>query len=159
MVTQAQASFFQGDRKINPAQIFILLIFILLVVPAINMSGLLSTQMKKRNEEIGSRKAYGASNWQVGSQLLFENFVLTIVGGIVGLLLSFIALAVFKNILLADIMTINAAESFNLPLTLFFNPSVFLLMFIFCLVINLLSAIVPVWNASRTTIIQTIKGE
>lgn len=159
MLTQAQASFFQGDRKINPAQIFILLIFILLVVPAINMSGLLSTQMKKRNEEIGIRKAYGASNWQVGSQLLFENFVLTIVGGVVGLLLSFIALAIFKNILLADIMTINAGESFDLPLALFFNPSIFLLMFLFCLVINLLSAIVPVWNASRTTIVQTIKGE
>lgn len=159
MVTQAQASFFQGDRKINPAQIFIALIFILLVVPAINMSGLLSTQMKKRSEEIGIRKAYGASNWQVGSQLLFENLLLTIVGGIVGLLLSFIALIVFKNMLLADIMTINASESFNLPLSLFFNPWIFFLMFLFCLVINLLSAIVPVWNASRTTIIQTIKGE
>lgn len=159
LVTQAEANFFQGEKKTNPAKIFIALIFILLVVPAINMSGLLSTQMKKRSEEIGVRKAYGASNWQVASQLLFENFVLTLVGGIMGLLLSMVAIIVFKNLFLADMMTINVSESFNLPSTLLFNPLIFVLMFIFCLVINLLSAIVPVWNASRTTIIQTLKGE
>ncbi len=74
-----------------------ILILILLVVPAINMSGLLSTQMKKRNEEIGVRKAYGASNGQVGRQLLFENLMLTLVGGVAGLLLSFAAVALFKT--------------------------------------------------------------
>ena len=158
MYSHPQTMFF-SEKAVNPARIFTVLIIILLIVPAVNMSGLLSTQMKKRSEEIGIRKAYGASNWQVGSQLLFENLVLTLVGGAAGLLLSFFAISVFKNRMLADIMTINASDSFELPSALFFNLKLFMMMLLFCLIINLLSAIVPIWNASRTTIIQTIKGE
>lgn len=156
--TQAQSNFFQGT-DINPIRIFIILILILLIVPAINMSGLLSTQIKKRSEEIGIRKAYGANNTQIGGQLLFENLILTLAGGIIGLLLSISVVLLFKNALLGDIMTVNVMESFHLPLGVFFRPLLFLFAFIFCLIINLLSAIIPVWNASRTTIIETIKGE
>lgn len=156
--TQAQANFFQ-ENEVQPAKVFTVLILILLIVPAINMSGLLSTQMKKRGSEIGIRKAYGASNAQVANQLLFENFLLTLVGGIVGLLLSIAAILLFKNAFLGDIMTINVTDNFYLPLNAFFRPLLFLSAFLFCLIINLLSAIIPVWNASRATIIETIKGE
>lgn len=158
MHTQAETDFFK-DSDFNPLRVFILLILILLIVPAINMSGLLSTQIKKRSSEIGIRKAYGAGNWQVGSQLLFENLVLTLVGGIIGLLLSIGVVILFKNSLLGDLMTFNVSENFKLPLSAFFNPWLFLFAFLFCLIINLLSAIIPVWNASRSTIIETIKGE
>lgn len=158
MHTQVQSNFFKGNR-INPIQIFIILILVLLIVPAINMSGLLSTQIKKRSAEIGIRKAYGASNVQIGGQLLFENLMLTLVGGVIGLLLSISAVLLFKNALLGDSMTINVAENFHLPLSAFFRPLLFVSAFVFCLIINLLSAIIPVWNASRTTIIETIKGE
>ncbi|MDR0422027.1 MAG: ABC transporter permease [Proteiniphilum sp.] len=156
--TQAQASFFGNDRG-NPVRIFIALIFVLLIVPAINMSGLLSTQIKKRNSETGIRKAYGASNRQIGGQLLFENLLLTLAGGVMGLLLSVVAVHLFKDVLLGDLMTVNVGGSFRLPLTAFFRPLLFVSAFAFCLIINLLSAIIPVWNASRTPIIETIKGE
>lgn len=158
MHTQAQSNFFKGNR-INPIQIFIILILVLLIVPAINMSGLLSTQIRKRSAEIGIRKAYGASNVQIGGQLLFENLLLTLAGGIIGLLFSISAILLFKNALLGDSMTINVVESFHLPLSAFFKPLLFVAAFLFCLIINFLSAIIPVWNASNTTIIETIKGE
>lgn len=156
--TQAQSNFFQ-ESNTNPARIFIILMLILLIVPAINMSGLLSTQIKKRSAEIGIRKAYGASNIQIGGQLLFENLWLTLIGGIIGLLLSITVVLLFKNALLGDIMTVNVMENFHLPLSAFFRPLLFVFAFLFCLIVNLLSAIIPVWNASRTTIIETIKGE
>lgn len=158
MHTQAESNFFK-DNNIDPSRIFILLILILLIVPSINMSGLLSSQIKKRKAEIGIRKAYGASNITIGGQLLFENLLLTLVGGIIGLLLSICAVQLFKNILLGDIMTINASDNFHLPLKAFFRPALFISAFLFCLIINLMSAIIPVWNASRTSIIETIKGE
>lgn len=158
MHTQAESNFFK-DTERNPLRVFILLILVLLIVPAINMSGLLSTQIKKRGSEIGIRKAYGAGNWHVGGQLLFENLVLTLVGGIIGLALSIGAVLLFKNTLLGDMMTFNVSESFRLPLTAFFRPWLFFFAFLFCLLINLLSAIIPVWNASRSPIIETIKGE
>lgn len=158
MISHPQSSFF-GKKKIHPSQIFITLILILLIVPAINMSGLLSTQMKKRSEEIAIRKTYGASNGQISYQLLFENFTLTLAGGIIGLILSYITIIIFKSNILSDIMTVNASENFQLPVSMFFNPVIYLLVFAFCLIINLLSAIIPVWNASRTSIIDTMKGE
>ena len=157
--SQAQSSFF-SNKTVNPAKIFIVLILIILIVPTINMSGLLSTQMKKRGEEIGIRKAYGANNRQVVGQLLFENLILTLLGGLIGLILSFIVVGVFKNLLLADVMTINVgAENFNLPLSVLFHPMIFVAVLLFCLFINLLSGILPAWKASRTTIIDTMKGE
>ena len=158
MTTQAQSGFFAGE-KTNPVKIFVFAILILLVVPAINMSGLLSTQLKKRQAEIGVRKAYGATNTEITKQLLFENLLLTFIGGVVGLLLSFGTITFFKNLLLSDIMTINATEAFDLPIEAFFSPQLFGWMLLFCLLVNLLSAAFPVWNASRTTIIQIIKGE
>ncbi|MEA4980620.1 MAG: ABC transporter permease [Petrimonas sp.] len=158
MLSHAESSFY-NKKTTNPIRIFVVLVLILLIVPAINMSGLLSAQMKKRIPEIAIRKAYGASNSEVTSQLLFENLMLTVIGGIVGLLLAVTAVLLFKNILLADLTTVNANASFHLPSELFFDPVIFVLAFLFCFVINLLSAIVPVWSASRTTIMQAIKGE
>lgn len=158
MTTQARSSFFAGEKN-NPVKIFVFAILILLVVPAINMSGLLSTQMKKRQEEIGVRKAYGATNTKITGQLLFENLILTLIGGFVGLLLSFAAIVLFKNLLLADIMAINASEAFDLPVEAFFSLRLFGWMLLFCILVNFLSAAIPVWNASRTTVIQIIKGE
>lgn len=158
MTSHSESSFY-NKKKVNPIRIFVVLVLVLLMVPAINMSGLLSAQMKKRIPEIAIRKAYGASSGKVASQLLFENLILTVVGGTVGLFLAVAAMLLFKNILLADLTAVNANTSFYLPARLFFDPVIFVLVFLFCFIINLLSAIVPVWSASRTTIIQAIKGE
>ncbi len=153
-----QESFFQSEH-INPIKVFTLLIVIILLVPAINMSGLLSSQMKKRETEVGVRKAYGANSKQIASQLIFENMVLTLIGGVVGVILSSVAILLFKDILLADLMTMNAADGFNLPLSLFFNPAIFLSTLVFSLIINFLSAMVPVWKISKKSIINILKGE
>ncbi|HBK31676.1 MAG TPA: hypothetical protein DDZ78_08670 [Porphyromonadaceae bacterium] len=157
-VTHAQSIFF-GHKASDPSKVFAVLIGIFLIVPAINISGLLSSQMRKRNEEVGIRKAYGAANRQIGEQLLFENLILTFIGGIIGLALSLIVILLFKNMLLSDLMTINAGDAFRLPVSLFFQPVVFIAVFVFCLIINLMSAMIPVWNVSRTSIIDTMKGE
>lgn len=158
MRTQSERSFFNGEVE-HPFGIFILLIVILLVVPSINMTGLLSTWMKKRNSEIGIRKAYGAGSGRLALELMMENLSLTLIGGVIGLLLSFVVLIAFRDVLLADLMTINVHGDFDLPISAFVNPWVYLLTVLFCAVINLLSAIIPVWHASRISIIQTIKGE
>lgn len=156
--THPEKSFFSGAID-NPFKIFALLILVLLIVPAINMTGLLSTQMKKRSSEIGVRKAYGASQFQLTKQLVVENLMFTIVGGVLGLLLSFTAIFIFKNTLMSDMFSMIAGGEIELPLSYFFSPWLYVLMLIFCVMINLLSAIIPAWNASRTSIIETIKGE
>mgnify|MGYP006970641967 FL=1 len=57
----------------SPAVTCIILGLILLIVPAINVSGLISSQMSRRMAELAVRKAYGASRSTLMVQLLREN--------------------------------------------------------------------------------------
>ena len=57
------------------------MIIVILLVPAINLSGLTHTRMRRRLEELGIRKSFGAATGRVGVAGLNENFVLTLIGG------------------------------------------------------------------------------
>ena len=65
------------------------LFLFLLLVPVLNLLGVTQSSVRKRQAEIGVRKAFGASRWVIVCQLLFENGVITLLGGLVGLILSF----------------------------------------------------------------------
>ena len=55
-----------------------IMILIILLVPAINLSGLTNTRMRRRLEELGIRKAFGATRNELVWQVLNENLVLTV---------------------------------------------------------------------------------
>lgn len=74
-----------------------LLLCIFLLVPAVNLSGLSSSDMVKRIPELGLRKAFGASRATLIVQVLTENFLYTFLGGIVGLLFSFLLVFLLRN--------------------------------------------------------------
>lgn len=57
-----------------------LLLCIFLLVPAVNLSGLSSSDMVKRIPELGLRKAFGASRATLIVQVLTENFLYTFLG-------------------------------------------------------------------------------
>jgi predicted permease len=61
--------------------------FILLIACA-NLAGLTLVRIARRGDEIATRLALGASRWVVLRQLWVENFVLTLVGGAIGLALA-----------------------------------------------------------------------
>ena len=85
--TYAERQFFRDDF-LNPMAICIFLGLILLIVPAINVSGLISSQMSRRLSELAVRKAYGASRLTLMSQLLIENLLMAFIGALLGFLLS-----------------------------------------------------------------------
>ena len=62
-----------------------IMIIVILLVPAINLSGLTHTRMRRRLEELGIRKSFGATQGELVWQVLNENFVLTLIGGMLGL--------------------------------------------------------------------------
>lgn len=66
-----------------------IVIAILLLVPAVNLSGMTLSRMRRRMAEIGVRKAFGATGGELIRQVFFENFVLTLLAGVVGLALSY----------------------------------------------------------------------
>src|SRR3712207_4572428 len=68
---------------------YLLTLLVLLIVPAVNLSGLTYSRMRKRLSEIGIRKAFGASRKGLMMQVLSENMLYSLLGGVVGLILSY----------------------------------------------------------------------
>ena len=134
----------------------IILGLILLIVPAINVSGLISSQMSRRLSELAVRKAYGASRLTLMTQLLIENLLMAFIGALLGFLLSCLLLWLGKDWMLAGGYT---DANFEVSIWLFLRPTVFLTVLGVCLLFNLLSVFIPAWNATRRPIAEVISGE
>ncbi len=137
---------------------YITIILILLLVPAINLSGITLSRMQKRMTEIGICKAFGATKGEVIMQVLTENLVVSLIGGVIGLVFSYGALYMLRDWLLgyAGGREINGFASVNAEML--FNPMVFLYAFVFCLVLNLLSAGIPAFRTASGAIVDALKN-
>ncbi|KAA5430753.1 FtsX-like permease family protein, partial [Bacteroides cellulosilyticus] len=134
-------------------------LFIILLVPSLNLCGLSNSRMQQRVSELGVRKAFGATGSTLIRQILNENLVLTLIGGIVGLVFSYLAVYVMRTWLFTNSQNIGTAGDFSLSMDALFSPMVFVLAFVFCLVINLLSAGLPAWLATRRTIVDSLNDK
>lgn len=61
----------------------------MLLIPALNLSGFSLSRIRKRMAEIGIRKAFGAKRHVILIQVLYENLITTLIGGVIGLGLSY----------------------------------------------------------------------
>jgi len=109
--------------------------------------------------EIGVRKAFGANRKELLGQILYENFVLTILGGIIGLVFSYISIFFMRGWLLNNPWDGFLIGTTSFTMEMLFQPLVFLYALIFCLLLNLLSAGIPAWKASRTNIINALNDK
>lgn len=134
-------------------------LFIILLVPSLNLCGLSNSRMQQRVSELGVRKAFGATKSKLIRQILNENFMLTLMGGVIGLLLSYASVYAMRTWLFTNSQNIGTAGDFSLSMDALFSPLVFLLAFGFCLVINLLSAGLPAWLAARRTIVDSLNDK
>lgn len=137
-----------------------LLVALFLLIPALNLSGLNASHMQDRIAELGVRKAFGARKAGLFLQILIENMVLMLPGGMVGLVFSYLLILFFRNLLLAPgIFALLLGEG-QVELTpgMMMNPAVFGYAFLVCLVLNFLSSMVPVWRAVRVNIIEAINS-
>ena len=69
---------------------------VLLLIVLVNNANLLLMRMVQRAHEQEVRAALGASRWRLARTLIGENLLLTILGGIGGLLLAFLLLAGYR---------------------------------------------------------------
>ncbi len=145
---EQRRGYYEIDHHQNRKMIFILLI--LLLIPAINLSGLSLSRMKKRTEEIGIRKAFGAKRYTILIQVLFENLITSLIGGVIGLILSYVVVFRMRDWLL------DIPSGSTIPVNTLISIPVLLAVFAVCLVINLLSAGIPAYRASRMKIINSL---
>lgn len=123
----------------------------LLLVPALNLTGVIQSSVQKRQAEIGVRKAFGATPRRIVSQVLWENFVLTFIGMLVGAALSFLFLYAGKSFMLT--------EETSLTMGMLFKPGLFVAALVFTFLLNFLSAGIPAFYTSRKRITDALKKE
>ncbi|MDN4754080.1 ABC transporter permease [Porphyromonadaceae bacterium W3.11] len=131
------------------------LLLLFLVVPAINLSLMTNSRMNRRAHEIGVRRAYGATTHNILWQVIWESLLFTIIGSIFGFLLSIWGVFGLSKILFKGY---NFGE-LNISLWNLLQPRVLILAILFCLLLNLISAIVPAIRYARSNIIQNLYDE
>ena len=149
------------DRAPDMAELtktFLYILLALLIIPALNLSGMISSRMDSRIAELGIRKAYGATRHQLVQQVLCENLVLTVLGGVLGLVFSyFIVLTASEWILtLFDKYIHDTSLSTSLTPEMLFNPMVFGCTFGVCLLLNVVSALIPALWALKNSIVASL---
>lgn len=133
-------------KRLKSAFIFL----ILMLVPAINLSGLSLSRMKRRTAEIGVRKAFGAKRHTILIQVLYENLITSLIGGVLGLLLSYVVVSQMKEWLL------GVSRESLVPVSALVSWPVFVGVFVVCVLLNLLSAGIPAYRASRLMIVNSL---
>jgi len=148
-----------GPDKVRTILQYVLTIVILLLVPAINLSGMTLSRMRSRLPEIGIRKAFGATKGRLLVQILSENMFLTLLGGMVGLVISYIAIYLLRTWLLSSSFGAISSVFGGVPMlsvSELLNPVIFFYAFLFCLVLNLLSAGIPAYRISRKEVVEAL---
>lgn len=140
---------------------FASIILLLLLVPSINLTGMTASRMKKRMEELGIRKTFGARNKTLLMQVLYENLLLTLLGGLVGLLLSYGLIYLLKGWLLGNYEWDGSSLTASIDLApgMLINPIIFGYTLLFCLALNLMSALVPAWRALKRPIVDALNDK
>ena len=132
-------------------------VFVLLLVPALNLSGLVAARMKRRMPEMGVRKAFGAKKSELLHQVITENLVLTLCGGLIGLVITWLLLYVFRS--WAFFAFGSLPQLTPEPLLqgeMLFSPFIFLIALGVCMVVNLMATFIPAWWSLRNPIVESM---
>lgn len=140
---------FRGS-SIDARLVYVLLLVVLLVVPAVGISGLVHAQMQSRLSEIAIRKAYGATNAGVVCQLFRETLWTTLAGGVLGYGLSCLLVVLGSRWLFGT----GGVELAGIAVggSLLLRPVLFVSVLAACLMFNVLSALLPAVLAVRKSI-------
>lgn len=141
---------FSGDQRTRDGKSFLMTIIgalaFFLLIPVLNLVNLNVTRIFERSSEIGVRKAFGAKTTDLLIQFLFENLIITFIGGVLGVGLTLLLINV-----------LNKAEVFGSS-RVSFNFSLLIICLVITFVFGLLSGFLPAWRISRTPVAGALKS-
>ncbi|MDE6563356.1 MAG: ABC transporter permease, partial [Muribaculaceae bacterium] len=144
-----------GDPD-NSGEILRMFIYaILLIVPAINLSSMTQSRLYRRISEIGVKRAFGSTRGGIVGGIITENFIVTLAGGLLGLLFCFIFGFFFSDMLFTST---GITRDMDVPLQLLLDWKLYGTALLFCFILNLLSSGIPAWRASRVDPVKALSG-
>jgi putative ABC transport system permease protein len=144
----AQELYYDEDAYVSLTIMTVILISLLslfILLPMLNLINLNVSRIMDRASEIGVRKAFGADKMTILSQFVFENIVLTLIGGFLALILAAAGLILINQSKVLG----NTFLSFD---TKFFVASLFI-----CLIFGILSGIIPALKMAKLNIVDALK--
>jgi putative ABC transport system permease protein len=117
-----------------------------MTLPALNLVTLNLSRILERASEIGVRKAFGAPRRALVMQFVFENVVITIIGGVVGFALAAAAIYALNNV------------SFWPDTRFDLNVRVFAYGMLLAAFFGVLSGLYPAWRMSRMNPVSALRG-
>ncbi|WP_022768541.1 ABC transporter permease [Butyrivibrio sp. NC2007] len=127
LTAQSMADFSdQLNQILGYAQSFLLLVSVIsLIVGGIGVMNIMLVSVTERTREIGIRKSIGASTGAIMTQFLAEAAILTLLGGIVGIILGIIVAHVICTAIGFDVIitptSVLGAAFFSVMIGLFFG--------------------------------------
>ena len=116
-----------------------------LLVGGIGIMNIMLVSVTERTREIGIRKAIGAQRSDITIQFMIESIFISLMGGIIGMVLSIIILSVL-NVFVTEV-------------TFVISPSVALLALSFSIAVGLIFGIYPANKAAKLKPINALRYE
>jgi putative ABC transport system permease protein len=115
-----------------------------LVVGGIVIMNIMLVSVVERTREIGVRRAIGATQGNIRSQFLMEAILLSLVGGVIGVLLG---AAIAK-----------AVSAFS-PMPTLVRPSLIVIALLISVMTGVFAGVVPAWRASKLPPVESLRYE
>lgn len=128
---------------------------LLLLLPAINLSSMLHSRIRRRVGEFGIRRAFGCTRMRIVRDIISENFIITLLGAIVGWMLALLFMSSYTGLYSSGWLGIVGDTP---TLGMLLNWRMVLAVIAVCFIINILSASVPALQASRLNTVDAING-
>ncbi|HVZ19665.1 MAG TPA: ABC transporter permease, partial [Vicinamibacterales bacterium] len=140
-----------GNRIARLSSVLMVVVGIVLLIACANIANLLLARASKRRREVAIRLALGAKRVRLVRQLLTESLMLSLLGGVGGLLLAS--------------WTLSAIVAAKLPLpfpagdALSLDPRVLIFTLALSLLTGVLFGLAPALQASRADVVPVLKNE
>ena len=144
----AHNMFYDEDKRVSLRYFYLViggLLALFALLPTLNLVNLNVTRIMERSSEIGVRKAFGAGSGDLLLQFIFENIILTLLGGIIGFILAIWLISV-----------LNASQVFP-DATLTFHSSIFFYGFLIILFFGIISGLLPALRMSKLHVVTALR--
>lgn len=136
------------------------LVVLMLLIPTVNLATVSGALLRRRRNEMGVRRIYGAQPQRLVWQMCSENFVYTLAGGALGLLLAIVAAYVVRDAFYVSVSyraTLGAVAADRLPVGALLSVKIFFQGLLLCVAFNLLSTLLPAVRAARRPVVESLK--